>query len=115
MKIGNSKIIFSETLQIPDGVEAEVNIKLGDNELLPVILSFNPEGAEQGVSWQSRDGYLYMTFTKWNNSLGTSLTEPGNIGTYRDKEILVWVYQQRISSINNVHFQVTLGGVTDDQ
>ena len=68
----------------------ETVITLGDGpEALKVIFDF-VKGEKQAIAWETVDSKsLKLTLTNWDNNLGTTLVNPVEIGTFRNRQLFL--------------------------
>ncbi len=107
MRIGKKKIVFSETVLVPDNEEFEFVVDFGDGSNLPVHIVFKPEDGLQGAKWIIKDNGVLVTFSGWVTSFGTTLSSPADIATLDSGEkVFLEVFHCRIASLNQAHIQI---------
>ena len=87
IKVGDKEVLLSETVFVPYEEEAEIELKLGENDHLILVLAFeesateNEEGKEKeqtkasfNISGEGNKGKI--TFRDWTNTFGSSITKP---------------------------------------
>ena len=88
IKTGGKELFDSETfLAISLG---ETVITLGDGpEALSIIFDF-VKGEKQAITWNTVDNKsLKLTLTNWDNHLGSTLTRPVEIGTFKNRQLFL--------------------------
>ena len=121
MKIqtGGMELIDSESFLAVGLGETLINI--GDGaESLHFILNFvEVEGEKKPIfELKSIDKKtLRVTLTNWNNSLGTTLIEPAEIGTYRKRKLFILFSiskSGKLGQVREVLLSLYLGGEVKD-
>ena len=120
VKTGDKDLLESETF-LTLGL-GETVIELDEvPELLRFILTFvNDEGEKQAaVKWEPIPdaNTLRITLTNWNSPLGTTLVEPVEIGTYRNRRLFMLFNITKAGSkgqLREVTFSLYLGEAVQD-
>jgi hypothetical protein len=80
-KIGTFEIIDTRSLIIPPGDDAWLDVvAMGWSVKLNFVFEYT--GSEAGIKIQPQSNHARITFSKWENSLGTATTQPVEIGTH---------------------------------
>ncbi len=81
---------------------------------LKIVVIFDPNGKEQGITIRPINDYAEITLIKWDNGLGTCTTKPAELGTYHSGEKIFFTAANFcIGGTNNLTFQVLMGSKND--
>lgn len=97
MKVGNRKVIFNETIYVPDGEVAEMEHPLSENDLLRCRFSFDQhvddsEGIQNPIiTIGYHEGLFDFHFINFTHALGHTITTPSIFGFSDKQEPLVYI------------------------
>ena len=109
-KIGNRELLYSGEFIVPEGEQIEMLLNLKGWKL-KIVVVFDPNGDEQGITIKPVDDYAEITLIKWDNGLGTCTTKPVELGTHQTgKKIFFTAANYCIGGTNKLTFQILMGG-----
>ena len=94
----NKKLIYSNRICCISNESINLKIDLSDNDFLNIIFNFHENGEELKTTIRSpENGKVIFDLTNYNNSLGTGITKPAEIGSLNNKKIFIIFYVYRLS------------------
>ena len=111
IKVGKREVVFSTSLIIPKSESADFQFLIGAWKI-EIMVSFEDDKASEGtrnILFEHQNSQLHLKFVNWNNSLGTALTKPVEIGrTNTNQELSFIATHWLVGEINKVDFQFML-------
>lgn len=108
-RIGNRELLYSGEFIVPEGEQVEMRLDLKGWKLKLVVI-FEKNGKEQGITIKPVDDYAEITLIKWDNVLGTSTVKPAELGTHQSgNKIYFTAANFCIGGTNKLSFQVLMG------
>lgn len=115
MRIGSRKVIYSQSLLIPENQVGEFSIRYEELSINVEIVQENDKSGDQGARYDGEDGKLVITLTNWNNQLGTAFIEPVEFGTTLKGQNLSFLLAQSLfGKVSKVDLQVMLEDQRND-
>jgi hypothetical protein len=109
LRVGTKRVIFSETLLVPDGESVSFAVPMPDAPALPMVVRFESkeEGEHNRISWEFKDGVLTFKFGR-QTGIGSSTPKISRIGDMNGKEISFGAFYHRTETMGHIQFQVLL-------
>ena len=112
MKIGDSEVVYTASLIIPEGEISEIKFNIG-NWVINLEIDFIREtksNSENEISLTFNDNKPRLTLINWSNSLGTATITPIDLGTASDGRKLKFMLSHWfIGGTSKLDIQFVLG------
>lgn len=112
IKIGHRKILYRETVFIPQNEEAEFTIEITKTDIFVLVFRFeHDEKSEEKASMRvlPEGSRGVMTFKNWTSSLGSAITTPFSLATSNENENITFLGNiVKIGLMYKVEFQLMI-------
>lgn len=110
VKIGQRDLMEHYSLLIPKGSAAHIPVDV-NGWMFDLEIEFDNASEDKGVDVSPSGDGVRITFRKWDNVLGTALTEPVTLATLGDGRKLAFMASNyAIGTTNKLDLQLLLQG-----
>jgi hypothetical protein len=110
VKIGQRDLMNYYSLLIPKGSATHIPVEV-NGWTFDLEIQFDNASDDKGVDITPSDGGVRIVFRKWDNVLGTALTEPVTLATLQDGRKLAFMASNyAIGTTNKLDLQLLLQG-----
>ena len=110
VRIGHGDLMGHYSLLIPGGSATRIPVDV-NGWTFDLEIEFDNASEDQGVEITPSNDGVRIIFRKWNNALGTALTEPVKLATLQDgRELAFMASNYAIGTTNKLDLQLLLQG-----